>query len=415
MNSNRKSNIRKLEDFLIQQKPSNSSQSEEAIEFKKMKQASEPQKNKDNLKVEINLKENASNGNKRGVVMERRICPIWFQDFEWLMKIENGNLSCLWCKSSQTNLVSPFGNSEGCSNFKKETLEAHNSSVKHKQAKEVFLKIKDTKEGKNGLSNYFNNRTKNHSKNIVPLLQNVYFCCWHMASISFAEDLNYHIQRCGIDLGDHYLSVRSIREMALSLAFTIQNQLKNEVVVSKSFFSLLLDESTDVAKESKLLLLVRYCNGVEIKEKYLAICKLSSNKASDLFHRAWNILSNEQYNLNKLIVVLGDNANTIQGEINGVIAKFKEKLPYVNEGRCTSHLNNLIVKNFVEKMPKISIFKHFIYKLIDYMKKSPKRIETFKLVQKEITDDIRSLVMPFDIRWISLYSSISCIIEVILL
>ena len=45
------------------------------------------------------------------------------------------------------------------------------------------------------------------------------------------------------------------------------------------------------------------------------------------------------------------------------------------------------------------------------MRKSPKRIEAFKIVQREESEDTKNLV-PFDIRWISFSSSVSCIIDV---
>ena len=76
---------------------------------------------------------------------------------------------------------------------------------------------------------------------------------------------------------------------------------------------------------------------------------------------------------NKLISVLGDNANTLQGEFGGVIVKFKHKLPYLKEGRCIAHINNLIVKNFVEKIPEIEKFKKFIYKMVQYFAASPQK------------------------------------------
>ena len=142
--------------------------------------------------------------------------------------------------------------------------------------------------------------------------------------------------------------------------------------------ALMIDESTDSSNTSKLLLLLRYCENLEVKEKYLGVCTLGETNAQTIFDKAWELLNDDGYLLEKLVVVFGDNAPCIQGEIGGVITKFKEKVPHIKEGRCFSHLYNLVVKNFIENTLSLRNLKVMIYKLTDYFRKSPKRSEYFR-------------------------------------
>ena len=71
------------------------------------------------------------------------------------------------------------------------------------------------------------------------------------------------------------------------------------------------NESADSSNQSKLLLVLRYCEGVQPKEVYFGISTLPKADAKTIFDKAWNALESEGFVLNKLILVLGDNAPTI--------------------------------------------------------------------------------------------------------
>ena len=57
----------------------------------------------------------------------------------------------------------------------------------------------------------------------------------------------------------------------------------------------------------------------------------------------WNILTNEEYILQNIILVMGDNIPTIQGQFSGVITRFKERIPYLKD------LNYIKGESFVKK------------------------------------------------------------------
>jgi len=158
----------------------------------------------------------------------------WFIDFPWLFTMDNGNLGCKWCFNTQTNLNSPFGNSKGSDNFQRSALSGHDQSRPHSSAAAQYGKSNVKVSNKKSLQNFFSNRSKVSSTTTGLLLNNAYFSCWTLNSLKFAENLNGHMKKCGVDLGDHYLNDTAMREMVLSLATAVQLILKKAIVSSNS-------------------------------------------------------------------------------------------------------------------------------------------------------------------------------------
>jgi len=144
---------------------------------------------------------------------ERKICDDWFTDHVWLFLLKNGGLGCKYCIFVQASTTSPFSNGKGCFNFRKNALEDHQISSPHKRAQTTFVseKTKDTK----SLESFFNNRSQISSKSLTLLLNNIYFCAWHLRAIVFMEELNLYMKRCGFNVGNHYLDHNAARQMVI--------------------------------------------------------------------------------------------------------------------------------------------------------------------------------------------------------
>ena len=168
-------------------------------------------------------------------------------------------------------------------------------SKNHEIATNIYCKSKsNVVPGNASLNDYFNNRNKVPSTAINLLLTNVYFAAWHLISLKFTESLNCQPKRYGLPTGDHYLSDDGVPEMTLSLGYTVQAKLKEEILSLDSYVSLMMDESTDASNESKLLLLLRYCDDFAPKMRYYAICKMPSATAENIFNECWRFLCDDE-------------------------------------------------------------------------------------------------------------------------
>ncbi len=151
-----------------------------------------------------------------------------------------------------------------------------------------------------------------------------------MVSLKFNENLNKFMIRLGVDLGEHYLDDSACRDLCISLGNTVQRNLKHSIDSTNSFVSILLDESMDGSRISKLLIYARYVSGFKPQEKYLTCLSLQNTTADEIFHVAFKYLYEEGF-LDKLICVLWDNCRTMQGSITGVITQFQEKIHFHSE------------------------------------------------------------------------------------
>ena len=104
------------------------------------------------------------------------------------------------------------------------------------------------------------------------------------------EELNLYMKRCGFNVGNHYLDHNASRQMVISLAEVIQTNARKEIFLTNSFVSLSLDESTDNSNESKLCIIIRYCEEFQVRERYFAITKLNNGLAETIFSKAWDLI-----------------------------------------------------------------------------------------------------------------------------
>ena len=124
--SNRKSSIskfRKVSEFFSSDK----TQEDEVVNpvLKKTKEQESSNTNPPQRLIN-NLQGSGDQQPQKVVVkLERKLCDNWFKDFPWLVKLESDGLSCKWCRQSDLNLDSPFGNSVGSFNYRRDALEDH--------------------------------------------------------------------------------------------------------------------------------------------------------------------------------------------------------------------------------------------------------------------------------------------------
>jgi len=279
-------------------------------------------------------------------------------------------MACKWCTwLPEGSKNTPFANGEGSGNYRQKTLDEHEISDLHIRSKAAYLK---TTLNPTNYKDFFTNCVEITKPKLRKIIQTTYFCALNMVSLKFNENLNKFMIRLGVDLGEHYLDDSACRDLCISLGNTVQRNLKHSIDSTNSFVSILLDESMDGSRISKLLIYARYVSGFKPQEKYLTCLSLQNTTADEIFHVAFKYLYEEGF-LDKLICVLGDNCRTMQGSITGVITQFQEKIPHIAQGRCFNHLNNLIIDDLMKQNPTVNKIKILVYKMTDFFKSSSLR------------------------------------------
>lgn len=112
----------------------------------------------------------------------------------------------------------------------------------------------------------------------------------------------------------------------------IENQLKNDLIQC-SFFSICIDESTDITSSVRLSIIFRFCINDEIHEE---LVKLTSIPSKTTGENRWdvivNVIENFGLDLSKIVSVTTDSSPSMIGKQRSFVNVFFKKIghPLIN-------------------------------------------------------------------------------------
>ncbi|XP_057654818.1 zinc finger BED domain-containing protein 5-like [Diorhabda carinulata] len=133
---------------------------------------------------------------------------------------------------------------------------------------------------------------------------------------------------------------RRIKEMSINVKESLISALKES-----DFYSLQLDERTDIADNTNLLCFVRFTFNGAIEEEIL-FCHSQKTSATgqDIFDSLNSFIHENGINRSKCVGLTTDGARAMSGKYTGLVAKVKEVAPLVERTHCSIHREALAVK-----------------------------------------------------------------------
>lgn len=189
----------------------------------------------------------------------------------------------------------------------------------------------------------------------------------------------------------------------------VKNSLAS--ILKKTFFSLILDETTDISTSKCLALLTRYYCKEEEKtiDALFGLIELDKTTADAIFSAVTCYLQKYDIPLTNIIGFASDNASVMMGYLNGVKAKFENLVPNIFVMGCLSHSLHLCASKACCSLPNdVERLTRSIY---NYFSHSAKRQHDFKEFQEFVEVEPHKLLRPCQTRWLSLNTVIKRIIE----
>lgn len=181
----------------------------------------------------------------------------------------------------------------------------------------------------------------------------------HDESISSENRGNYRelvslmIGNCSVDTQNHYEKIKSkflgesaqVQNDLITCVSTVINDFVIKKMTETPFFSVEVDDTTDISQKSQCSIIVRYVNGTgDIVERFLGFHDVSEDKtANGLFELMDRILGNFNYRT-KLVAQCYDGAAVMAGHLNGLQQKVKEVAPQAIFVHCLAHRLNLVLE-----------------------------------------------------------------------
>lgn len=178
----------------------------------------------------------------------------------------------------------------------------------------------------------------------------------------------------------------------------IEDELTHRLNAS-DMFAMQLDESTDVAGLSIILVFVRYIFGTSIEEDLLLCTPLETNTTGEEIFKVIDCyMTKHNIDWKKCIDVHSDGAAAMVGKIKGTVSKIKNIAPGCNSSHCILHRYALVVKKMPAELKEVL---DEAVKIINYVKSRPLQSRLFKKVCEEMGSQYQSLLMHTEIRWLS--------------
>ncbi|KAL1249385.1 hypothetical protein QQF64_020390 [Cirrhinus molitorella] len=187
---------------------------------------------------------------------------------------------------------------------------------------------------------------------------------------------------------------RGLVDFVAALDGVLKEHLENATVFKGT--SKTADETTDVATQCQLVLVLRYIDAKSnIQERFFAFIPLHSATADSIStalteHLAVIIPEDQK---SKLISQAYDGASVMRGATAGVQRKIQDVYPNAHYIHCYAHQLNLIMQQATSHIPKVRIFFSDLGGFASFFSRSPKRTDVLDKVVA------RRLPTSSSVRW----------------
>lgn len=166
-----------------------------------------------------------------------------------------------------------------------------------------------------------------------------------------------------------------------------------------NFFSLQIDESTDISKKSQLLAFVRFINDNRIMEQFLFCQEFETTRAGqDIFNIVNTYFEVRNISWKKCIGICTDGCPSMMGKFKGFIAHAKKQNPEIIFTHCFLHRQVLMAKTLGSDL---KVVMDNIVNMINFIKSRPLKSRIFSKICEEMGAQHLGLLLHTEVRWLS--------------
>ncbi len=342
----------------------------------------------------------------------------WEEKYPWLesSRDETGTITgmmCSWCKRHKTKnkynhkavwSVTP------CKSLRKDCVSRHNLSQQHKEAVELeSFREASLKSG--GIEQAFQSQISLNRSAIKTAMQ----CLYWLIKSEIPHTSNYnslvkavefmgceHLRHLNHGENAKYSSQRIIQEFLDVMGEQLrQDELQH--LFSSPCYSIMIDETTDIAIINEMVIYVRYLSPeAEICTSFLAILELNNGTAETVEKALLTYLEDSSIPLSSLVGFGSDGASVMTGRLNGVGARLKRLQPILTSVHCVAHRLALAAGQSGDVVPFIkNTFKPTLRQLFYFYENSSVRMSGLKSIEALLETPELKLKQPADTRWLS--------------
>jgi hypothetical protein len=191
-----------------------------------------------------------------------------------------------------------------------------------------------------------------------------------------------------------------------------KSETENLVVyLRKNKFSILVDESTDIATKKSLCILVRYTKELKLQTQLLELLTIDTTDGSvvNLYRQFKDCLQSHNIPVTNIIGAASDGASVMIGKNNSFFTCLKSDVPDALLIRCVCHSAAIIASSACEQLPRTP--EELIRNIYNYISGSAKRSSVLQEIQEFMKIEQTKILNVSATRWLSRHASITRILE----
>ncbi|KAI5063894.1 hypothetical protein GOP47_0020564 [Adiantum capillus-veneris] len=182
-----------------------------------------------------------------------------------------------------------------------------------------------------------------------------------------------------------YMSTSVGKEFANAIKQVYWERLKRETVASP-FYSLQIDESTNVTTQQYMVIYVTYMrendNG-SICTSFVDLLHVKNVESQSLYTNLMEFLVKMKLALHKMIGIATDGASVMIGANNGVVLRLKKDVLHLLGFHCVAQRESLATRNAFKLYKEFKFVDKVTKKLYEWVSKSTKQHLSFAEVVKD--------------------------------
>ncbi|KAJ4945074.1 hypothetical protein JOQ06_013612 [Pogonophryne albipinna] len=198
---------------------------------------------------------------------------------------------------------------------------------------------------------------------------------------------------------DMPLSARTVHDRSIMMANQVEEtQIKD--INAGTYFSLALDESTDVSHLSQCSIIARYAAGDTLREESLAVLPMKgTTRGEDLFTSFMEFAKEKKLPMDKLISVFTDGAPCMLGKNKGFVALLREhEKRAILSFHCILHQEALCAQTCGQELGEVM---SLVIRVVNFIVPRALNDRQFKALLEEVGNHYPGLLLHSNVRWLS--------------
>jgi len=362
----------------------------------------------DNVNKRLSDFESGQVDPKRKYEMKRVRCfkDSWVKEFPWVaFQKEKNIMICQECQAHPDIADKSSALFKGTSNFRKDALVSHNTSVKHSRCLERSLANKHGSKLSNMYERYVT-KLDISAQTKMQHLFNTAFCVAKEALPFKSFEWLCNLQtKNGLDLGNSYINDKGCKSMIQSIS-ALQTDNNKKSVLKARFISVLADGSTDSSITEQEVVYIRFVGEDGHPNTMFAdLVPLQSATSPGVLQGIDKGLAAVGISLDiqkeKLIGCNFDGASIMMGSKSGVSTLLKQRIPHIISIHCVAHRLELAVLDAVKTVPYLKVFDDTVKSIFKFYFYSPKKRRELKHISSILEEDSAYYSGLQQIRWLA--------------